>query len=205
MSKYFPVLRLLIFGLALIVASSASAQSGRRGPKKAPAPVPLPETPEAPVKPAEKPKPALTLVVGMGRPDLYYSSSVGNILQGFVDRLSEHPSVKVDVIRRDYSRGEAVRTARSATEAYVVLLEVRSDTMRGSGDSEFLVAYSVFSPGTAKVKTSGQTYPSMYRNKGVILNPRTSGIYGDYRLEQAAREAADRVLKAFHLHPPGRR
>jgi hypothetical protein len=45
----------------------------------------------------------------------------------------------------------------------------------------------------------------VYRNKSVILNPRTSGIYGDYRLQQAAREAADRVLKAFHLRLADRR
>lgn len=203
MSKYFPALRLLIFGLALTVASGAIAQSGRRGPKKAPAPVPMPEAAEASVKPAEKPKPALTLIVGVGRPDLFYRASVGNILQGFVERLREHPYIKVDVIPGDYSRAEAIRKAKSETEAYVVLLEVRSDLMRASDDSELLVAYSVFSPGTAKIKASGQTYPN--RNRGVILNPRTSGIYGDYRLEQAAREAADRVLKAFHLHPPDRR
>jgi hypothetical protein len=44
----------------------------------------------------------------------------------------------------------------------------------------------------------------MYRNRGVILNPRST-VYGDRQVQEAAREIAERILKSFQLHIPNGR
>ena len=156
-----------------------------------------------------KPGPAVTFVIGMERPDYFVTpraTTSGTVLLSFTDRLQDHPSVKVEHVRADMSRGEAVQRARTEKVAYVVLLKLCADSMRGSrDDSQIFIQYSVYSPVTAKVKTSGQTYPQSFRRKPVILDPRSPGIYGDYQMQQAAREAAERVLDVFKLSAPARR
>jgi hypothetical protein len=181
------------------LCAGAMAQSGRRTPKTKPAPVPVPESAPAPAKPAEPKKPALTLVVGM---DTYRGLTFNDILNSCADRLDDNRSVKVVVDSSGMTRGDAIRRAKKETEAYVVWLQLSTDSMSGELGSggNYLLDYWVFAPVTAKRATSGGTYASARRNRGVILNPRRSGIYGDYELQQAAREAAEKILSALH-HP----
>jgi hypothetical protein len=126
-------------------------------------------------------------------------ANAGGALLTLVDRLDDHPGVKVAHVRSDMTRSDAIRRAKSEKEAYVVLLELSLNRMAGASDGEMRLSYWVFSPVTAKIKASGTTYPQMYRNRGV-LNPRTGNIYGDYQVQEASRDAAERILKAFHLH-----
>jgi hypothetical protein len=200
-------LRLLVVtAIVSMCVLTAGAQSGRKVRKTAAVPVPTSAPESTPAKTAEQPKPALTLVVGME--NIFDGGGMvnsSNASRAFIDRINDHPGVKVHYVNGDMGRGEAVRRAKSEKEAYVVLLELSLNRMSAS-NSELRLSYSVFSPATAKIKTSGQTYPHLYRNRGGILNPRTANIYGDYQVQEASRDAAERILKAFHLHlPDGRR
>jgi hypothetical protein len=104
------------------------------------------------------------------------------------------------------SRGNAVQKAKGEKESYVILLQVQIDTMssnsQNSRDADLVIEYSVLAPTTAKQLTFGRTYTQAQRNRGSILNPRTSSIYGDRYLNQAAQEAADRILAYFRSHGP---
>jgi hypothetical protein len=197
----------LVFALSCI--SSAAAQSGRRAPKSAPTPVPVP-TPESSATPAtsaEKPEPVIRFILGMDQHDSFSSVSLyasNGVRRSCAQRLDEPGWVKVDAVQRSMSRGEAITRAKSEKDAYVVWLRVREDTMssRQSGTpNNAYVEYTVFAPMTAKVVTSGNTYPQQ-RSRGVILDPRTSSIDGDYYLNKAARDAADRILSKFSLRVP---
>jgi hypothetical protein len=203
--QYGPQIRLPLLSIvALLCVLAASAQSGRRIRKTTPAPAPVSEAMPAPDKPVAAPKPALTLIVGMDR-DISYGNvqltTYEDVLLACADRLNDNPAVEVVVASSEMGRGEAVKRAKAEKEAYVVWLQLRSEIMRSADNNQnLLIEYSVFAPITAKVATSGQTYPQLTRNRGIILNPRTSGIFGDYKLQQAAREAAERILSALH-HP----
>jgi hypothetical protein len=208
MLSHSPSSRVLSTGLVIVFAlthaSIGTGQSGTRGTKSPPAPVSLPKT-TPPTKPGEKPKPALTLIVGMGRSDTFGDpsvTSVGSVLLSFSDRLDDNPSVRVDQVRLDMSGSAAIHRARTEKEAYVVLLSLRTYSMvTGKSDNgQFCIQYWVFAPTTAKLKTWGQTSPQMSRNRGV--NPNSKNIYGDYELQKAAREAAERILAAFNLLTP---
>jgi hypothetical protein len=209
MQNKLPLSRLLavVFacGLLLAIASSGVSQSGRRAKSK-PVPIPTPEPAASPDTPAEKPKPQLTFIVGMdrfgdGAIPLYTYSSV---LRYCVDRLNDSASVKAVTARQEMNRSDAINRAKAEREANVVYLELRPDTLSGntSGTSVYL-KYTVFAPTTAKIVASGQTYPHAYRAKGIIVRPDTSGATTDYELNQAAREAAERILKSAHAsaHP----
>ena len=200
--------RLLIVAVIVFLSSlTAQAQSGRQIRKSTPAPVPTPAAEIAVVKPEEKPKPALTLIVGLQHTNLFDNIRIANArgaLDSLEDRLDDHPGVKVAHLWGDMTRSEAIRRAKSEKEAYVVLLELSLNRMAGSLDGELRLAYWVFSPVTAKIKVSGTVYPHTYRNRGVILDPRSADIYGDHQVRQASRDAADRILKAFQLHFPNK-
>lgn len=200
---------ILSIAILLAIAPRSSAQSGRRLPRSAPLPTPE-ATPTPPTKKPEKETPRLNLIVGMDRfsqfnNPLYVTET---ILHSCADRLHEPESVTVEVVQRDMARGEAISRAKREKDSYVVWLQLRSDSLRSNSQTvdlnDLVLEYWVFSPTTADVKTSGRTYPQAYRRRGVIVNPRTSGIYGDYLLREAAQDAAERILAAFRVRtsPP---
>jgi len=169
--------------------------------------VSTPEPTTAPNKPAEKRKAAFTFIIGMdrygdfSRIPLYVSTGV---LHTCADRLDDPESVDVEVASRDISRADAVLRAKSEKEAYVVWLRLAPETLSGrtgSNDDPYNVSieYTVLAPTTAKQVTSGRTFPGAYRKGGVILSPKTSGVAGDYQLNQAAKAAAERILDHFHV------
>ena len=210
-----PLLRALAAGLAVVFllscASTDMAQSGRRVRKSPPpaaeaAPEP---TPTATPASSEKPKPRFTFLVGLDRHDGFANIPLyayDGVLRSLVDRLDDSPVVQVSGTQSDMSRGDAVQKAKAEKEGYVVWLQLRADTMnsntRNSGNLDnIIIEYWVFAPTTAKVTTFGRTYTQSQRNRG-ILSPRTSGIYGDRYLIQAAQEAADRILAHFQVQTP---
>lgn len=201
------VVALLSAALTLSCVFIVAAQSGRRVRRPAPAPVSTPEPTPAPNKPAEKRKAAFTFIIGMdrygdfSRIPLYVSSGV---LRTCAERLNDPESVDVEVASRDISRGDAILRAKSEKEAYVVWLRLAPETFSGRtgvNDDPYNVSieYTVLAPTTAKQVTSGRTFPGAYRKGGVILSPKTSGVYGDYQLNQAAKAAAERILDHFHI------
>ena len=201
-SRMFAHRLLVITIFTLLSVTIAGAQSGRKSSKSVPlppVPVPTPEMVASVSKP--KPKPALTVLVGFERMNYYGGGAMvdeGAALRALVDRLDDHAGVEVASVSRNMTRSDAVRSARSEKEAYVIYVALDFDGMAG----DLRMAYWVFTPQTAKLKTSGRTYPQMYRNRGVILNPRST-VYGTHQIEEAARDVAERILKAFRLPLPG--
>jgi hypothetical protein len=214
MPNSLPLSRLLAvvfaFGLLLAIASPGISQSGRRASKSKTTPIPTPEPAATPAISAEKPKPQVTFIVGMDRFGDFGGISLytySMVLRHCVERLEDSSSVKATVAANEMSRGDAVKRAKAENEANVVYLQLRPDTVSGdtrgtSSLSNIYLQYTVFAPTTAKIIASGRTYPQMYRNRGVIVRPNTSGGTTDYELNQAAREAAERILKAVHIPVP---
>ena len=127
------------------------------------------------------------------------------VIRHCVERLNDNSIVRAMAADREMSRADAIRRAKAEKEANLVWFQLRPDTVspdtRGTSSlSKVYLQYTVFAPTTAKILATGSTYPSMYRNKGIILRPNTSGVTDDYQLSQAAEEAAERILKS--VHPP---
>ena len=204
-SRMFAHRLLIITIVTLLSVTIAGAQSGRKSSKSVPLPpvqMPTPE-PAAPVSKKEKAKPALTVVVGFERMNYYGNAAMvdeGAALRALVERLNDHAGVEVADTKRNMTRSDALRAAKTEKEAYVIYVEINLDQM----DGDLRMSYWVYSPQTAKIKTSGRTYPQMYRNRGVILNPRST-VYGTRQMEEAARDVAERILRAFQLHLPSGR
>lgn len=192
--------------LVAICALASAAQSGRRARKTDPAPIPTPEaTPIPTPAPTEKPKPAFTFIVGLDKYGDFSRVSLNTysgVLRSCAGRLDDSLSVKAEIANRDMSHSAAIQRAKAETEAYVVWLQLRHNSFGSSQDiygdpNNIYIEYTVFAPATAKVATSGNTYPEAYRNKGVRLPSSTTD--GDYYMNQAARGAAERILDHFHL------
>jgi hypothetical protein len=132
-------------------------------------------------------------------------NSISGVRRSCAQRLAEPGWIKVDATERTMSRSDAIKLAKTEQASFVVWLRVREDTMSGkqSGTADNLsIEYTVFAPLTAKIVTSGSTYTGNRNN--VILKRPTSNMDGDYYLNKAAREAADRILAKFSLHAPRR-
>jgi hypothetical protein len=170
--------------------------------------MPTPEATPTPAPPSEKPKPAFTFIVGLDRYGDFSRISLNaysGVLRSCTDRLDDSLSVKAEISTNDMARSDAIRKAKEEKEAYVVWLHLRPNTFTGQTgvyDDPYnvYVEYSVFAPTTAKLATSGNTYPEAYKNRRVRVP--TSSTNGDYYLNQAARGAAERILDHFHLRLP---
>ena len=197
--------RLTIVLLIALCALSVQAQSGRRKTQPAPAaPIPTP-TPEPTPVPKKDDKTDLLFFVGASRLSSYGSypfSYYDAVLRGCAERLRAGSSASVDVTDKDLSRGEAIKKAKSEARSYVVLLTLSFDTLARSYD-DLILEFVVFTPGTAKVLTSGRSYQNANRKGPVIVpNGRTSGLYREQMLRQAGEDAGSRILKALHLNTP---
>ena len=216
MLNHSPLLRALAAGFAVVFvlscASTDLAQSGRRVRKSTPASESTPEPTPTPTPNAssEKPKPRLTFLVGLDRYDGFSnipSYAYDGVLQSLAERLGKAPGIQVGATRSDMSHIDAIRTAKAEKEGYVVWIQLEVDTMSSNTGNNgnldnVVVEYTVFAPTTAKVAMSGRAYPP---RRGVILGPRTSSVYGDRYLNQAAQDAADKILAHFRLHMPTNR
>jgi predicted small lipoprotein YifL len=200
--------RVVVCALVILAAVAAVAQSGRRGAPRTP---PSAETkqPEDKTEPSEPQR--QDLIIGTDRSEvlakvpLYLYESV---LLSCSRRLDESHAVRVDVVSKDMNRSDAVSSAKSQKAAYVVWLQLRTDGISDYTANDALSAlhidYTIFEPLTAKVKAQGRCYQLQY--KGGVIAPRTSGTNNtpliERRLKDAAREAADRILKALDIALP---
>src|SRR5262245_55687823 len=121
--RYRPFATLLVIALAVW---SVQAQSGRKHAKTAPAaavPTPTPEPTPAPKK-VEK-QAELLFYVGADRNDSYATLPFtyhDAVMRGCIGRLRSGSSAGVDATDKSFSRGEAIKKAKSETKSYVVLL-----------------------------------------------------------------------------------
>ena len=149
----------------------------------------------------------ITLEVGIDRFDSFSRISLANyngVYDSFVDRLSRSPSVKVIPTNINMSRGDAVKKTRANKEGHVVWLQVGLDRIGAEQDANVniryvFIEYVVYAPATAKIVAQGRTYPQAHRYKLGVPTTRTPTMVGDYLYNQAAQEAAERVLSALDL------
>lgn len=197
--------------LLLSLVAGATSQSGRRLPKSAPTPAPEPSQEIEPVKkPDRSTEPSLKLIVGIDDHNMYampvyYNSAV---LEACVNRLRDSRTVRIDGTERNLNRGGAVNKAKAEKETYVVYLELGVDSLARRSPAgivevdDLYVGFTVFSPTTAKIASSGRTYPQAHRRVGIGVPGRGRGpLYGEYLMKEAAREAAERIMAAFHIKP----
>jgi hypothetical protein len=191
-------------GVLALCVFTAHAQSGRRQIKPEPAaPVPTPTPEPTPTPKNTEKKSELIFFVGADRSDsfatfpfTYYDA----VVRGCANRLRSS-SADVDMSNGSLNRGEAIKKAKADTKTYVVLLTLKYDSMARSSD-EMVLEFVVFTPGTAKVAVSGNSYPNSNR-AGPISIPRgggsTNAIYREQILKLAGEDVGNRILKSLHL------
>ena len=209
-SKLKPLLNVAVSFAILVCVSYLSTtlgQSGRRAPrsKTVNAPVQEPAPTPSPSPSKQSSHPTLKFILGMDH-DSFTSVSLNalsGIKRNIARRMGERTWVRVTVTPEPMVRSEAIKLAKAEKESYVVWVQVREDAMSARQPNSVntaFIEYTVFAPGTAKVMTSGSTYPPG-RNL-VVLERRSPEIDGDRFLNQAARETADKILSKFNLIAP---
>ena len=198
----------------LVCVSTAIPQSGRRAQKPIPAPASTPEPTPTTNKQGEKEKATITFIVGVDRylgfstiPLSFYDT----VARGCAERLDDAAGVKIEVASKEMNRGDAVLRAKAEKEAFTVWLQLKVENVSGDSAtvnnlSQLFIEYAVFAPTTAKTVTWGHTYQQGYRKGGVVVGPpgssRGNVSYSEYLLQQAAREAAERILSALKMGAP---
>jgi hypothetical protein len=144
------------------------------------------------------------------------------LMNAFMDRLTRSKDLTANHGGKRISRKEAQEIARSESRSHVVLVELELDSGLASGrgtaggqtDMRSLsVKTYVYEMGTGTLKYVDQTSQRPYRQTtgttiGGIRLPlpapraRIERFPGELQLEQAARDAADRIMQRFNLRLP---
>ena len=213
--------RAAVFGAAALIlaatlcAAAAFAQSGRKAQK----PLGLPTEAAKPSDPAAKTPEtkkvdALATFVVMKDDTLtmgFDTLSRDGVAAAFFERLRRASNVEV----KDGGRGrrqEARERAKKEEVAYVVFFQLDETGMGGmsSTDSRGLALRTyVYTPKTADLKYSDTMFQRPYQDTariGGVRVPvptrRAEQYPSQHQLEQAARDAADRLLSRFQIAPP---
>jgi hypothetical protein len=214
-ARAFAQYSVLLVAVLFLLGTNASAQSGRRAPKR----TTTVATASGPKAVEKKPEPAQDLRIPLvitiedhnpfsGLP-FFLSETIRDTC---ADSLRRSATLKVDVGTRGMSRGDAVKRAKSETLLYVVWLQIDTDSdsnrtsSAGWTPESLYLRFTIFSPVTARIKASGRTHP-VYRSSGGgvlgrIPSSRGGGVYSDYFLKQLANEAAERIRDAFTVAVP---
>lgn len=182
------------------------AQSGRHVRKPAPSPVPEIKPTLSPSPTPDPNKASLTFLVGMDRFSDYSRvplAVTSQVMNRCANRLDEPVTVKVQTDSREMNRTDAIKRAKAEKEAYVVWLKLLQNNVSGrASDSDdpynVYIQWEVFQPISAKREASGRIFPAAYRNRGVIVQPRTQTVT-DYYLIEAGRETGEAILEHFHI------
>jgi hypothetical protein len=201
----WPLLLLLLVACVPV----ALAQSGRRS-TRSPTTAPSVSGPKTVEKSAPKPPPLQLLVAVEDHNPVsnmpYYLSDT--VLDNCVRHLNDAAEVNATAAQRGMTRGDAISRAKAADQnLFVVWVQIESDTVSSTrqsknGPDELYVRYTIFEPGTAKIKQWGRTHQSIYKTgRGGISggSAKDSPLYSEYALKQAAKEAAERILEAFDI------
>jgi hypothetical protein len=202
--------------LTAFCGAAALAQSGRKAQK----PLGLPTEKAKPADPADKPaepkkvEPLVTFVVfkddsiSLG----YDSLARDGVAAAFLRRLEQAgPTIAI----KDGGKGrrqEARERAKKEETAYVVFFQMEetgmSDPTMTDARGIVLRTY-VYTPKTADLKYHDTVYQRPYQDSarvGGVRVPvptrRVERYPSQLQLEQAARDAADRLLSRFHVTPP---
>lgn len=103
------------------------------------------------------------------------------------------------MVKGEMSRSDAINGAESGLEAYVVWIQLKLETMGEDDDgnlTNLYIEYSVFAPMTGKLATHGKVYQPRRHSEA---RAKRGSVYGDDLLNQAAQEAADKILAALKL------
>ena len=210
----FSVLRLVLFTTVLIASTAVvAAQSGRRGGGKSttPVPPPVPTTTESQTKP--KTSARIQLLVAVDEPSGFTRLPLAvpeTVLETCMQRLgAAAKDVAAVAAPRRMTRAEAIKAAKAETTRYLVWLQVGDERDDYGADvsnqsTRVYVVFTIFEPGTAKIKKSGRAQHGSGKvgNVGVTI-PTRGAVYSDYALKETARQAADRILDAFQIRLDG--
>lgn len=202
-SRHYIRLGFLV-AIALTSTVIVSAQSGRRSAKPA----------DKTMSPPQK-KVSLLVSIEDRNPFSnipYYLAD--SALDECIDRLRDATEISVSSSARGMTRADAVRRAKSEKEIYVVWLQIQSPLPESAkqpknGPEELYLRYTIFEPATARIKAEARAHQSIYRMSAGGVSSQTSArsspIYSEYALKQAAREAGELVMRAFEITPPEER
>jgi hypothetical protein len=192
---------------ALCLSQAALAQSGRRQSKNASPSTPIttdPKTEPAPGPPAVKPtpaSPAASIIIGgdrIGSSTYLVASYVDEVVRACMDRLRETQGLEVKG-GGDMNRKAAIDRAKKETNASVLWIQLRIEE---DGSNSISISYTLFTPQTAKVLTSGNVNPAMkgVGSGGVIIGlPSPTGrLPLQYQLKEGGREVANRIRGKLH-------
>lgn len=221
---------LLFFAFALSAFSSvgdARAQSGRRTPGGAKKTETVPAAPEQQGESESKPRtksdqknaPLVTFIIfesddAFPDVDLFSRDLVND---SFMQRFREASSVAATHGGKA-SRKTARDRAKNEKEAYVVLVQleemsaISGQQTIGRPDPRTLVIKTyVYVPGTGDLKFADRVEQRPYRPTATIGGVRVptgrsrmERFPGQYQLEQAAHDAADRIMSKFNVLLPPR-
>ena len=207
----------IIAAATLCLGAAASlAQSGRKAQKPVGLATEAPKSgdPAATKPEAKKPEALVSFVVmrsddsGFGI-DPLARDGVG---AAFVRRLGQSAAVEVTDGGKG-GRGEARKRAKEERKAYVVFFQLdeqAGNMSMGSADSRTLIIRTfVYTPQTGDLKYNDTIYQRpAYDSVGVggvrvpVPTRRVDRYPSQRELEQAARDAADRLLSRFQVTPP---
>ena len=155
-----PVALILFF---LLSAATLQAQSGRRAPRSASEPVPLPvaekATPSTKASTASLPEKIHLLVAR--QTTRKHSQSEDGVFSSFVKRLNEYANVECVPIG-DMKRSQAAARAKAETADPVVILTFDIDSYADGtiilNSQDLEIEYFVFAPRSGKKQTQGKVY-----------------------------------------------
>jgi hypothetical protein len=152
---------LAAIGLLLLLATEATAQSGRRAPKPTPTPaITSTKAKAAPPVDGRQLTQKVSLLVGRQLTSKHLLSEDA-IAANFVQRLNELTNITATSIG-DLNRDRAVKLAKHETEAVVILLQFDIDSFqRGTiilNSPDLDVRVLVFEPVTGREKFKGKVY-----------------------------------------------
>ena len=218
---------LIAFALCLSAAAGASAQSGRKKtPPLSPAPTPSP-TPDAQGesesegRPKRAPNTEASFIVYQADgafPFVDYTAQE-LIMDSFMQRLTRSKDLSASRGTGKLSRKQAQEIAKKEPEAYIVLIELEEEAgtvgrggVGGQADTRALVIKTyTYEPNTGTLKFVDYTSQRPYRPTATIGGirlplpaPRTriERFPNELQLEQAAHDAADRIMRRFSLRLP---
>jgi len=147
--------------LLLLLATQASAQSGRRAPKPSQAPVaPTTDTNTGPKASPRELKERVSLLVAR-EPSSKHLLSEDAIFTTFLQQLNDFKNVSATSIG-DLKRDHAVKRAKSESAALVILLQFDVDEFQNGtlilNSPDLDVKVFVFEPGTGQKKFEGKVY-----------------------------------------------
>ena len=219
---------LLAFALCLSAAAGvAGAQSGRKKtPPLSPAPTPSP-TPEeqgeseSEGRPKREPSTEASFIVYQADESFPFIDHTAQelVMESFMRRLTRSKDLSATRGTGKLSRKQAQEIAKKEPEAYIVLIDFEQEAgesgrggVGGQADTRGLVIRTyTYEPNTGTLKFVDYTSQRPYRPTttigGVRLplpvpGTRIERFPNELQLEQAAQDAADRIMRRFNLRLP---